>query len=201
MAGPTVSRRAALTLTVAGAAATVAGLARAGGWPSTGEAPPPRAFPVLEPSRPIRIEIPSIKVRARVHAVGLAPDGSIAAPPLRRHREAAWFDRSPTPGQYGPSVIVGHTDTTSGPSVFHDLPRLRRRARIEVTRRDRRVAVFEVNSVERFGKTRLPTERVYGDFSRPCLRLITCGGRWVGGRTGYTDNIVVFASLVDARDP
>jgi hypothetical protein len=39
---------------------------------------------------------------------------------------------------------------------------------------------------------------VYGDFTRPGLRLITCGGRWVGGELGYADNVVVFASLVRA---
>jgi hypothetical protein len=53
--------------------------------------------------------------------------------------------------------------------------------------------------VERFGKSRLPAERVYGDFKRPALRLITCGGRWVGSSTGYADNVIVFASLVDTR--
>jgi hypothetical protein len=37
-----------------------------------------------------------------------------------------------------------------------------------------------------------------GDFSRPGLRLITYGGQWVGGRLGYADNVVVFASLVSA---
>ncbi|HEU4424024.1 MAG TPA: class F sortase, partial [Pilimelia sp.] len=62
-----------------------------------------------------------------------------------------------------------------------------------------RVAIFKVNSVERFAKTRLPAERVYGDYSRPSLRLITCGGRWLGTGIGYEDNLVVFASLVDAR--
>lgn len=201
MLGLKVPRRTALTLVAVGATATVAGLARSGRWPATDDAPPPREFPVLPPSRPIRVAIPSIKVRAPVRPVGLAADGSIAAPPLHRHREVGWFERSPTPGQFGPTVLVGHADTASGPSVFHDVPRLRPGARIEVTRRDRWVAIFEVNSVERFKRTRLPAERVYADFSRPGLRLITCAGRWVGGDTGYTDNIVVFASLVDARDP
>jgi hypothetical protein len=72
-------------------------------------------------------------------------------------------------------------------------------ARIEITRRDRQVAVFEVNSVEQFRKDRIPVPRVYSDFSRPSLRLITCGGAWVGGGTGYADNVIVFASLVDAH--
>lgn len=160
---------------------------------------PPRAFPVLEPSRPLRIAIPSIKVKAPVRRVGLADDGSVAVPPLARHNQAGWFERGPTPGQFGPAMIVGHADTRTGPSIFHDLTKLRPGAHVEVTRTDRTVAVFEVNSVEHFDKARLPVDRVYGDYSRPSLRLVTCSGEWLGGSIGYSDNTVVFASLVAAR--
>lgn len=195
----------AIVLVLVGLVVAAAGLHQSGlswwDWLGPHDKPPPRDFPVLEPSRPIRISIPSIRVRAAVMSVGVADDGTIAVPPLPRHNEAGWFDHSPTPGQFGPAVIVGHADTRTGPSVFHDLDRLRPGARIEVTRRDRSVAIFEVNSVERFGKAKLPPERVYGDFSRPGLRLITCGGQWMGGSIGYADNIVVFASLVSAREP
>lgn len=163
--------------------------------------PPPRKFPVLPASPPVELDIRAIDLRAPVHHVGLAPDGTIGVPDEKRAQEAAWYDQGPTPGQYGPAVIVGHVDTSTGPAVFHDLKRLRAGDRIEVDRADRSVAVFEVNTVERFDKERLPVDEVYGDFSRPNLRLITCGGRWVGGPTGYADNVVVFASLVRARRP
>ena len=43
-------------------------------------------------------------------------------------------------------------------------------------------------------------DRVYGDYSRPGLRLVTCGGNWLGGGEGYSDNVIVFASLVKADD-
>jgi hypothetical protein len=153
----------------------------------------------LGASPPIRIRIPSIEVRAPVHRVGLAADGSIGVPPVEKHDETGWYERGPAPGQLGPAIIVGHVDTRGGPSVFHDLPRLRKGSRIEVTRKDRRVAVFEVTSVERFNKARLPADRVYGDYQRPGLRLITCGGRWLGSSRGYADNVIVFASLVDTH--
>jgi hypothetical protein len=194
----------AVVLAFAGVFAIGAGLGQASGWwdrLASGSRQPPREFPVLEPSRPIRIAIPSIDVRASVLGVGLADNGSIAVPPLDRHEEAGWFDRGPTPGEFGPAIIVGHTDSRGGPSVFNKLPKLKPGARIEVTRRDRTVAIFEVNSIERFGKSKLPPDRVYGDFTRPGLRLITCGGRWVGGGIGYADNIVAFASLVDTKGP
>jgi hypothetical protein len=166
---------------------------------TAGTDPPPRSFPVLDPSRPQRLTIPSIKVDAPILDVGLATDGSVDVPPLQRHDEAGWFDGGPTPGQFGPALIVGHADTRSGPSVFYHLAQLKAGQKIEVLRSDRSVAVFEVNSVEHFNKGRLPLQRVYGDFSRPSLRLMTCGGTWLGGKQGYADNIVVFASLVDSH--
>ncbi|MFC6022521.1 class F sortase [Plantactinospora solaniradicis] len=160
---------------------------------------PPRKFPVLDSSPPVGIGIRALGLTAPVHPVGVAGDGTIEVPASDRRDEAGWYSQSPTPGQYGPAVIVGHVDTRTGPAVFHDLAGLRPGSKIEVNREDRSVAVFEVNSVKRFNKSQLPVERVYGDFSRPSLRLITCGGRWVGGSTGYADNVVVFASLVSAR--
>jgi hypothetical protein len=198
----------AVGLALTGAFATGAGLGQLdlgqlglpSWWTPEGK-PPPREFPVLEPSRPVRISVPSIGLRAGVHGVGLAEDGSIDVPAASRHQEAGWYRESPTPGQFGPAIIVGHVDSRTGPAVFHGLRELRPGAKIEISRRDGSVAIFEVNSVERFDKKHLPTRRLYADFSRPSLRLITCGGRWLGGSTGYADNVVVFASLIRARRP
>ncbi|BCB78722.1 hypothetical protein GCM10022251_76870 [Phytohabitans flavus] len=203
MAAPRFTGPIAIVVALAGVLAVGAGLTEDTGlWDalSRESTPPPREFPVLESSRPIRIEIPSIGVRAPVHGVGLADDGSISVPSVHRHNEAGWYDRGPTPGEFGPALIVGHADTKDGPSIFFSLPKLQPGAKVEITRRDRSIAIFEVNSVERFGKSKLPADRVYGDYTRPSLRLITCGGQWVGGSTGYQDNIVAFASLVATKN-
>lgn len=165
----------------------------------SGSKAPPGEFPVLGPSHPIRILIPAIGVRASVHGVGRDRDGSIAVPAATLRNEAGWFTEGPSPGQYGPAVLVGHVDTKDRPAVFHRLHELKAGARIEITRRDRKIAIFEVNTVETFSKNQLPVSRVYEDYSRPALRLITCGGRWVGGDVGYASNVIVFASLVTVR--
>ncbi|GAA1848650.1 class F sortase [Asanoa iriomotensis] len=189
----------AVVLIAVGGIATFAGVVQKGAFGPDDVAPPGR-FPVMEPSRPVEVRIPSIEVDAPVHDVGLADDGSIEVPALEKHNQAGWFEKSPTPGQYGPAVLVGHADTRDGPSIFHDLAKVRPGARIEIRRRDDSVAVFEVNSVEKFKKNSQPIDRIYGDFSRPALRLITCGGDFKGGSIGYVDNIIVFASLIEAKN-
>lgn len=194
----------AVVFVLLGVFITGAGLGRSASgprdWLAAGSRPAAATAAPMSSSRPVSLSVPSIKVAAPVHRVGLAGDGSIAVPPLDRHNETGWYDGGPTPGESGSAIIVGHADTKSGPSVFHRLGKLRPGGRIEVTRADRSVAIFEVTSVENFDKENLPAERVYGDFSRPGLRLITCGGRWVGGSTGYADNVVAFATLVGSRD-
>jgi hypothetical protein len=94
-------------------------------------------------------------------------------------------------------VIVGHVDSAAnGPSVFWRLGSLRPRDIVRVTRADGTVAVFLVDDVRRFRKTRFPSQLVYGNTNHAALRLITCGGPLEGGH--YRDNIVVRASLVRA---
>lgn len=171
------------------------------GWLASGGGgrPPTSQVTALTGSQPVGITIPSLNLRAVVNDVGLAADGTIDVPPLDRAQEAGWYDQSPTPGEVGSSVIVGHVDTQSGPAVFHQLSRLKPGDTVEVAREDRSVAVFQVERTERFDKSNLPADQVYGDFTKPNLRLITCGGRWIGGQTGYADNVVVFANLVNAK--
>ncbi|WP_433392492.1 class F sortase [Micromonospora sp. KLBMP9576] len=198
----------AVIMVLVGVFATGAGLGRTGGpFESAGDAADRPASssaadgPALAASRPVALSVPAIRVAAPVEPVGQAPDGSIDVPPLARADETGWYDHGPTPGEPGRAVVVGHVDTRSGPAVFHELAALTVGDRIEVTRDDRSVVVFAVDSVEYFGKDELPADRVYGDDGPPELRLITCGGQWVGGRTGYADNVIAFASLVQTRRP
>lgn len=194
----------AVVLVLVGVFATGAGLGRAIDpldWATTATADRPSRGERggLAASRPVRLALPAITVSAPVAPVGQARDGSIAVPPLERAEETGWYDRGPTPGEPGRAVIVGHVDTKRGPSVFYDLHRLRPGDTIEVTRADRSMVVFRVDSVEHFPKDHLPADRVYGDQGPPRLVLITCGGDWVGGRTGYADNVIAFASMTNSR--
>lgn len=150
----------------------------------------------MRPSKPTRVTISSIGVRANIVEVGQAEDGSIAPPVEDPAHTVGWFGLGPTPGEAGVAVLVGHVDTHDQPAVFHNLHELRPGKVIEIKREDRRVAAFTVDSVERFPKTSFPADRVIMHDAVPRLVLVTCGGHWIGGETGYADNVIVFAHLI-----
>lgn len=164
--------------------------------PNTAHSEPtgPAAAPMSR-SVPTRITIPSIGVDAPVMQVGLASNGAIATPPLDQPNLAGWYSGGPAPGEQGPAVVVGHVDGPNGASVFYRLGSVKPGAQVRMDLADHRTAVFTVYSVEYYPKGSFPGNRVYGDYSRPGLRLITCGGPYLGGSVGYADNIVVYASL------
>jgi hypothetical protein len=149
----------------------------------------------MRPSQPTRISIPALGLRATVVEVGTAADGSIAPPAEDPSGTAGWYGLGPSPGEAGTAVIVGHVDTADKPAVFQRLRDLTAGRLVEVTRKDRRVATFTVDSVESFPKTAFPADRVFAPADVPRLALVTCGGAWVGGEVGYADNVIVFAHL------
>ncbi|GAA4016229.1 class F sortase [Streptomyces marokkonensis] len=148
----------------------------------------------LERSVPVGLRIPAIGVDTPVMRLGLASDGTVEVPPLTDDDRAGWYRHSPTPGQVGPSVFLGHvTVGTHGDGVFRHLARLHRGERIEARLENGTVAEFTVTAVRTVAKADFPTDDVYGDVDRPELRLITCGGPLAGEE--YRDNVIAFAEL------
>jgi sortase (surface protein transpeptidase) len=163
------------------------------------QAPDPTG-PMLPASTPTRVAIPAIGVDSSLLQLGLNPDRTVQVPPLSRDSKAGWYRGSPTPGQLGPSLILGHVDSAEyGPGVFFKLGALEPGQIVEVTRADSTVAVFRIDRVAAFPKNMFPTIEVYGDTRNAQLRLITCGGKFDFSSRSYESNIVVFASLVSSK--
>jgi sortase (surface protein transpeptidase) len=166
--------------------------------PTAGTTPSSR--PSANPARtlgrsvPVRLLVPAIGVDTPVIQLGLAPDGSVRVPPITAHDRAGWYRHSPTPGQIGPSVILGHVTVGAyGDGVFRHLARLRRGERIVARLENGTTATFAVSAVRTVSKADFPANAVYGNVDRPELRLITCGGPRSGDE--YRDNVIVFATL------
>ncbi|MFJ8081778.1 class F sortase [Streptomyces sp. NPDC096205] len=198
-----LSRRAFAAAGAAGAAALFTGCGGGGGGEDRHadravdrpEASPRPAARPLARSEPVRLRIPAADVDTPVIRLGLAEDGTVEVPPVTEHDRAGWYRHSPTPGQTGPSVLLGHvTVGPYGDGVFRRLAGVRRGDRVEVRLKNGRTAVFAVTTVRTVAKADFPADDVYGDVSRPELRLITCGGPRTGDE--YRDNVIVSAALI-----
>jgi Sortase domain len=155
---------------------------------------------VLPRSLPLALALPSIGVQSELLALGLNPDHTVQVPPLGPVSQAGWYQQSPTPGQVGPAILLGHIDSARyGPGVFFKLGALKPGDAVEVTRADHTVAVFRVDRVVSYPKASFPSLEVYGNTPNAQLRLITCGGVFDPAARSYESNIVAFASLLSTR--
>ncbi|MDD7968676.1 class F sortase [Actinomycetospora lemnae] len=153
----------------------------------------------LPASPPVRLDVAAAGVHTDLVTLGLRPDGTVEVPPhaARAESRAGWYRYSPTPGERGPSVLLGHVDSAQdGPAVFFELGAVRPGHTAEVTRADGSRALFRVTRVATHRKDRFPTEEVYGDRPGGELRLITCGGAFDRAAGSYTENVVVDAVLI-----
>jgi hypothetical protein len=168
--------------------------------PVVTSAAPTSKGPAVTPlgkSTPTRLDVAAIDVHTELMQLGLNADHTVQTPPLTKDAPAGWYRESPTPGQIGPAIILGHVDTAKyGPAVFYQLGKLKPGDQIRVTRADAKVAVFRVDEVALYAKKQFPTQKVYGDLDHAGLRLITCGGTFDFSARSYEDNTVVFASLI-----
>ncbi|MFF4244549.1 class F sortase [Streptomyces sp. NPDC001822] len=163
---------------------------------STLAAPP--TVPPLPPVTPVRLRIPSLKVDAPMMKLGLDASGALKPPPDNNPVLTGWYAGGTVPGSVGTAVTAGHVDTRLGPGVFQQLGLVRTGATVEIIRQDLSTAVFTVYAVETYDKKNFPDKKVYGPSARPELRVITCGGDY-DKKSGYQDNVVVFASLTASR--
>jgi sortase (surface protein transpeptidase) len=141
---------------------------------------------------PTSLEIPDIGLATDLITLGKNDDGTLATPD--RYDIAGWYTLSPTPGEIGPAVIVGHVDNYLGPAVFFYLKDLQPGQSIYVNRTDGSRVRFTVDRVELVDQQNFPTQQVYGNIDYAGLRLITCGGDFDPLTGHYLSNTVVYAT-------
>lgn len=162
---------------------------------------PPAVSPdgALSASVPVSVEVTSVGISSTLLQLGKQPNGEVETPPGEPGSPAGWYKDSPSPGQRGSSVILGHVNSTKSPvGVFYRLRELSVGQTITVTRSDHTAAVFTVDTVRTYHKSSFPTVEVYQNADRPEIRLITCGG-YDQASGEYLDNTVVFGHLVSSH--
>lgn len=153
----------------------------------------PSSGQLLARSVPVRLTIPAIGVDGRLEHLGLSADKKTMQLPSHPGT-AGWFEGGPSPGEVGPTIIVGYIATKRGPGVFHRLAGLKAGANIAVRRADTMVVTYRVDQIASYRPNKLPSTKVYGRTKQPALRLITCGGMLRAGQP--VGNTVVYAHQV-----
>jgi predicted small lipoprotein YifL len=146
--------------------------------------------------RPTRVRVPKIGADSSLISIALDSSGNIAVPSANKPMQAAWYRLSPVPGDVGPAIILGHVDGNKQEGVFFNLKKLVAGDQILVDRSDGKEVKFVVDHETEVPKDDFPQDAVFGNTTKPQLRLITCGGVFDHAAHSYKDNIVVYANLV-----
>jgi LPXTG-site transpeptidase (sortase) family protein len=146
------------------------------------------------PLIPVRLQIPSIGVNAKVEQVGKKDDGSMGTPTT--FNDVGWYAPGSAPGQAGNAVIDGHVNnalTTAG--VFQHLSQIVLGDTITVLNASGTKMDFVVTNVEEVAADTAPAASIFATTGPSQLVLITCDGAWVQSAKSFDKRLVVFASL------
>lgn len=108
--------------------------------------------------------------------------------------EATWWGAG-LDAPSGASVFAGHVNWQGRVGPFAELWDIRVGQQVIVVDEDGSEFTYSVTQIVTLGKDELPARatELFGQSGPHRLVLVTCGGRWLGGTTGYAENRVVIA--------
>lgn len=128
----------------------------------------------LPRSAPTRVSVPAIKLDDSLQRLGLNADHSTVQ--LPGPRRVGWYTLGATPGEPGPTIIVGYIASRSGPGALARLHALKAGDWVELRRADGKTVSYVVDQVTPYSAKTFPAAKVYERTAQPTLRIITCGG-------------------------
>ncbi|MEK5252763.1 class F sortase [Paenibacillus sp. FSL F4-0125] len=146
-----------------------------------------------KPIMPTQLNIPAIKVSAKIEPVTLLSDGQMDVP--TDTNIAGILYPGILPGAKGNVIIDGHVDSYIGPAVFFKLKKLKHGDEITVSNSDGRKLTYIVDSVEIFNTAEAPLERIFGKSTEARMNLITCTGRYSRKKKEHEKRLIVFTKL------
>ena len=150
-------------------------------------------FASLSPSAPVRLVVPSLKVRADVDPIAVSAD-RVLDPPADVSR-VGWWDASARPGATsGQTVLTGHSVHTGG-GVLDSLREVRRGAKLDVVTSKGRMR-YQVAAVQTYDRSAVAANagKLFGQRGGTGrLVLVSCTD-WDG--TVYESNVVVVADAL-----
>ncbi|HEY7046409.1 MAG TPA: sortase [Jatrophihabitantaceae bacterium] len=192
----------AAALTAVGASAV--GLTRPQAEPTTSQTSPGGAYAarlvdrpvILGRSAPVRITIGDIGVDAGLEQLGRSADGRTIQLP-RDSARAGWYENGATPGEAGPTIIVGYIASRRQRGVFGRLAALKIGAHVDVRRTDGAHVLYRVDEIATYPARFFPVAKAYGPTSTSTLRIVTCGGALRPGQ--QLGNSVVYGHQISVH--
>lgn len=154
----------------------------------------PEVAPAPSGQRPGTIRLPDGGSASLVrHAVG--PDAVLPVP--ENLGEATWWGAG-LGAPSGASVFAGHVNWQGQEGPFSELWQARVGERVVVAGDGGTKFRYEISRILTLHKNEVPARarQLFGQSGRHRAVLVTCGGRWQGGATGYEENRVVIAEPV-----
>jgi LPXTG-site transpeptidase (sortase) family protein len=155
----------------------------------------------VPPLQPRYISIPAIGVSdTRVFSVEVEANGALGAPV--NISDAAWYNKSSTPGSGGVVLIDAHNGGITRNGVFEKLGTLKKGDTITVERGDGKKFTYEVRENQSMSLDDVNTKgmKMMAESAVPgneALNLITCDGKWVPRLGQFDRRIMLRAVLVD----
>lgn len=151
--------------------------------------------PGLPSSPAVSLSVPALGIEhSPLQRLGENADGTVGVP--TSFHQAGWYTGSVSPGQVGPTVILGHVDSYQGPGIFFRLGSLRPGETVSLARADGRTVTYRITGVREYAKNNFPTLSVYANTPVPTIRLITCGGQFDTTTRHYLANIVAYGEQI-----
>lgn len=112
--------------------------------------------------------------------------------------KAAWWGAGL--GESGAMLLSGHINWNGERGPFHALLNIQPGQKVTVIDKSGGKWVYQVHDVRKISKEELPSvaPELFGQDGEHRLVLVTCGGEFVGGETGYASNIIAIADLVSS---
>ena len=151
-------------------------------------------IPVYPANYPKQLNIPIIKVSAKIQYIGLAANGKMATP--NNFTDVGWFQNGVIPGNKGSAVIDGHVDNgLAFPAVFANLDNLNIGDDIYIDTIGRDTLHFQVTNIKNYDAN-AETSEIFNQNDGNYLKLITCAGTWSILHRTHDQRLVITAEQI-----
>lgn len=162
---------------------------------ATSQAEPSEPEEPIDPRTPVKLTIPSLKIKAPVVKVGITKTGAMAVP--YGFKNVGWYKYGTYPGEIGSAVIAGHIDNALAlDGVFKHLDQLEIGDTVIVETEGGTTYTYRVIEMGIYPYDQAPNEEIFGRGNAAQLNLVTCAGTWSKELKTYDKRLVIYTELI-----